>query len=118
MSFSHGTSIMSNNIESLDDEADTELSLSDIYNKLQEYGELILTIPLEQEATLRKGLASVKAKQNAKIKEQGLQPDPSSLSYQTTSPGSAGKDSVDVQITLAKRTSIKVLNISIPDKEF
>jgi hypothetical protein len=98
-------------------EEDTaELSLADIYNQLLVLGELIVTIPMEEEETLRKGLAGVKAKQNQKLKSSGLAPDPATLSF-TVSPNKEQKGAIDVHIVLAKRTSITVLGIKKPDPE-
>lgn len=94
-----------------------EMSFKQIYDMVVENGELILKINKEDEAALRKGLASVKYRQNAKLKDSGLEPDTSVLSYQVTSlANEPGK--ISIQILLSTRTSIKVHNISLPDPEF
>lgn len=105
----------------LEDEEETNLSLADIYNQLQVHGELIITIPADEEGILRKGLAGVKAKQNMKLKASNLPIDTATLSY-TVLPkkDAAGKEvpgQVDVQILLSKRTQITVLGIKKPDME-
>lgn len=98
----------------IEEEETTELSLADIYNRLLINKELILTVPKDQEETLRKGLASVKSKQNTKLKESGIQPDSSQLQYNVT-PSIDIPDAVDVHIILSKRTSITVLKMQRPD---
>lgn len=98
------------------EEDSAQMSLPDIYNQLLALNELIITIPAEEEQHLRKGLASVKAKQNQKLKDSGLRPDNATLSYTVT----ANKNNplaVDVHIVLAKRTSITVLSMKRPDSE-
>lgn len=102
----------------LDEEEDegTGMSLADIYNRLLLHSELIFTIPADQEDTLRKGLASVKAKQNAKLREAGVRPDPATLSYITSKSDTEG--AIDLHITLSKRTAINVIKVRKPDPEF
>jgi len=99
------------NMEGEDD--NITVTLSEIYSKLLIHNELILTIPVEEEATLRKGLATVKAKQNGKIKGVGLLPDPSILSFQVTPGKEAG--TINVKILLDKRKGITVLAMKLPD---
>lgn len=102
-------------MESLDS-TDTELSLTDIYNKLLAHGELILTIPIDQEQDLRKGLTWTKAKQNKRIKEAGLQPDNASLSF-TILPSTGKPELIDIHVVLAKKSSITIVDIKLPDPE-
>lgn len=104
-------------IPSLDDELPEQgsMSLTEIYGQLLAYGEIILTIPIEEEERLRKGLASVKAKATKKLQDQGFPSDKAVLAYQTT----VGKapDTVNVQITLGQRNSITVLGMTLPDND-
>lgn len=97
-----------------DDDETTELSLVDIYNRILLNKELIITVPKDQEEMLRKGLASVKSKQNTKLKESGINPDSSQLQYNVT-PNTEIPDAVDVHIILSKRAAITVLKIQRPD---
>lgn len=92
------------------------LSLLEIYNQVLANSEIILTIPAAEEHALRTGLAGVKAKQNAKLKASGLQPDTSTLSYNVT-PSKASEGAIDVHIVLSKKQTITVLSVRLPDDE-
>lgn len=109
---------MAKETTSVIEEEATELSLSDIYQQLVAVGELILTIPAEEEQPLRKGLAMVKSKQNTKLKDAGIVPDKQTLKYIVTSHKENGKvveGVVDVHVTLADRTGITVFKMQVPD---
>lgn len=99
----------------LEDEV-TPLTLTEIYNQVLANSEIILTIPAGEEQALRTGLASVKAKQNAKLKSAGLAPDSSTLSY-TVTPHKTVPDAVDVHIVLSKKQTITVIAMKLPDNE-
>lgn len=99
----------------IDDEV-TPLSLTEIFNQVVANDELIVTIPANEEQALRTGLAGVKAKQNTKLKENGLQPDKSTLSF-TVTPHKTLPDVIDVHIVLSKKQTITVLAIKLPDNE-
>ena len=106
-------------IPSLDDELPEQgsMSLTEIYNQLLSYNEIILTIPAEEEERLRKGLASVKAKATKKMQDQGLPLDKAVLAYQVTPTGDPNKNIINVQITLGSRNAITVLAMTLPDNE-
>lgn len=97
------------------DEA-TPMSLTEILNQVIANNELILTIPADEEQSLRTGLAGVKAKQNAKLKSAGLQPDSSTLSYVVT-PKKDNAGIIDVHITLSKKATVTVLAMKLPDND-
>lgn len=106
----------------LDDEELEEgsMSLTDIYNMVVANQELILTIPADEEERLRKGLASVKAKTNKKLQEEGMPVDKSMLSYITTPVMDNNKQptgNVQIHIILGKPNGITVLGIKLPDSE-
>lgn len=96
------------------EDGSTELSLTDLYDRLVLEGELIVTVPVEQEQKLRKGLAGVKAKQNQKLKDSGLPVDDASLGFVVTA-NKKIQGAIDIHITLAKRTTITVLAVKKPD---
>ena len=102
-------------MDSLDSD-NIQLSFSEIYDKLLEHEELILTIPADQEQALRKGLAWTKAKQNNKLKDAGIQPDAATLSFQVIKKPDQ-EDKVDIHILLSKKASIKVFDVKLPDTE-
>jgi len=98
----------------VEDEEATALSLMEIYNNVVSNGEIIVTIPEEEEEALRKGLASVKAKQNAKLKDAGLPTDKSTLSY-TVTKSKEHEAAIDVHILLSKKAAITVISMKLPD---
>lgn len=103
-------------IPSLDDPAEQgSMSLTEIYNQLLVYGELILTIPSIEEDRLRRGLASVKAKATKKLQDQGMPLDKAILGYQVTP--TADPTIINIQISLGQRNNITVLALSLPDNE-
>lgn len=101
------------------DEEDSEevLSPTDIYEQLIGVGELILTIPADEESKLKKSLASAKNKANAKLKESGINPENNILTFVTT-PSDEHQGYICVQVTLAKRSGIRVKKVEYPDPEF
>lgn len=103
-------------IASLDGDEPLELTPHEIYNRLLLESELILTILPEQETVLRKGLIQVKAKENMKLKEQGLPTDTSTLSFQVF-PCKALEGAINIHITLAKKNTITVLAVSVPSNQ-
>jgi DNA polymerase IIIc chi subunit len=113
---------MADNNNIIDDEEATELSLLEIFRQVEQSDtqELIVTIPEEQADALRKGLASVKAKQNQKLKNSGISPDGASLHF-TVYPHKDEKTAkevvgiVDIHIKLGKRSTIQVLGVRKPD---
>lgn len=103
-------------IDSLD-EGPEILTPLELYNELLSCEEMILTIPATELDKLRKGLASAKAKQNAKLKDAGLAADNSVLGF-IVAESKEHPGAVQVTISLAKRSGITVLNKEYPDKEF
>jgi hypothetical protein len=98
----------------LEDDSVTPLSLTEIYNEVVAHGEIILTIPADEEQNLRTGLAGVKAKQNLKLKEAGLQPDRATLSFVVTPHGEL-PEVIKVHIALTKKQTISVMKLELPD---
>ena len=58
-----------------------EYSIADIYRDISLNGELIITIDVVEEIRLRRTLSVLKAKESAKLKENGLQPDDAKLEF-------------------------------------
>ena len=90
---------------------------TEIYQELMAVGEMILTIPAEEEDKLRKGLASAKSKQNAKLKEQGLAADNSVLVF-NAAPSKDFEGAMQVHIVLSKRQGVTVLQKEYPNPDF
>lgn len=105
------------NLDSILHDETTPMSLSEIYNQIVAHDEIILTIPMEEEAALRTGLAGVKSKQNTRMRAAGLSPDNSTLSFAVT-PHKTVPNVVDIRITLSKKAVINVLAFKLPDNDF
>lgn len=98
------------------------MTLTDIYGQLLASGGMILTIPAAEEDRLRKGLASVKAKTNKKLSDDGFPVDKSTLAYQVTTSrnedGSVRQGVIDINISLSTRNQITILDMKLPDDQF
>lgn len=97
------------------EEDEARLSLLDIYNQLLTHKEIIITVPIEEEDKIRTGLASVKAKQSKKLRDNGFTPGRESLSYQVSPNADAPKAHIDMKILLKERTTINVVSMKLPD---
>lgn len=95
-----------------DDSSEMEFTPTALYEKLILEESVILTIPAEEEDVLRQALISVKGKANAKLKADGMPVDTSKLEFTYLHCDVEG--AVRIQITLAKRKTIKVYNIETP----
>lgn len=78
--------------------------------------EVIITIPFSEVDRVKTGLKNVKAKQALKMKEEGLTPDISTLSFSLSEQDKDGD--VDLKIILSRKSTIRVKKIFIPDSEF
>lgn len=79
--------------------------------------EIIITINGEDVDRVKTGLKNVKAKQAAKMKEEGLVPDSSTLSFIISKPLNAEGD-VDLKIILNQKSTVRIKKITVPDGEF
>lgn len=93
-----------------------EMTFAEILATAMMNDEIVLTIAQEDVERLKTGLKNVKAKQAAKMKEDGLVPDPSILTFHTGDPNEDGD--VDFKIILNRKSVVKVKKITIPDGEF
>ena len=78
--------------------------------------EIVITIAAEDVERVKTGLKNVKAKQAAKMKEEGLTPDSSTLSFVTSEPNEDGD--VDLKILLNHKSTVLIKKIVVPDGEF
>jgi hypothetical protein len=96
-----------------------ELSFSEIYAAVALNGEIIITIPKEEEERVKVGLKNFKAKQAAKLKAEGLVPDPSIFTFITRQPVDPDLegDFIDLSIQLTRKSTVKIAKLRIPDQE-
>ena len=78
--------------------------------------EIIITIAMEDVERVKTGLKNVKAKQATKMKEEGLTPDSSTLSFVVSEPNE--DDDVHLKIMLNHKSTVLIKKVVIPDGEF
>jgi hypothetical protein len=96
-----------------------ELSYAEIYAAAALNGEIVITIPPEEVERVKTGLKNFKAKQAQKMKDDGLIPDPSTLTFTVREClDEVDRESfIDLSIQLTRKSTIKVAKIRIPDQE-
>lgn len=98
-----------------DEENNLELTTSELFAAIIMNGEVVITVPSEEVERIKTGLKNLKAKQAAKMKEDGLVPDPSTLSF--IERPTDNSLFVDLSISLVRKSVIKILKMRIPDNE-
>lgn len=92
------------------------MSYADIYASVLLNEEIIITIPAEIEERVKIGLRNHKARQLAKLKQDGAPIDSSSLSFIVTD--STMEGAIDMTITLKERSTVPIMSVKIPDNTF
>jgi hypothetical protein len=97
-----------------------EVSFSEIYASAALNGEVVITIPPEELERVKTGLKNFKAKQAQKMKAEGLMPDPSVFIFTERECLDADfRDNfIDLSIQLARKSTVKVAKIRIPENDF
>lgn len=98
----------------LDGEEGEELSYAELLASAVLNGEIIITIPLEQEERVKNGLKNYKSKQATKQKEEGIPVDSSVLIFDTR-PSKDFAGCIDMSIQNKTRGTIRVKAWRIPD---
>lgn len=96
-----------------------ELSLAEIYDRIYADEDIIIVIDAVEETRVRKGLSSIKAKRNSKLKDNDLPTDDSVLEFKTitTAEGEIPKGTVKLQIYLKRKPTVTVHSLIVADKE-
>lgn len=94
-----------------------EISYEEILSTLALNGEVILTIPAELVETLKSGIKNCKSKQAARLKEDGLMPDQSTLSFNVQN-SEEYEGAVDVKVILERKGVIPIIKMTLPDNTF
>lgn len=100
----------------MDNNEREELTFAELLATVTLNEEVIITIPEEEVERVKTGIKNIKAKQAAKMKEEGILPPQDTLSFSTTERNEEGD--VDLKIILNKKSTIAVKKIVIPDGEF
>lgn len=93
-----------------------ELSYSEILANAVLNGEIVITIPLEDEERVKQGIKNYKSKQATKAKEEGLLVDTSVLAFQSE----ISKDftgCIDLHIISKNKGTVKIKKLRIPDND-
>lgn len=104
------------NTHSRDQEEAEDITFAELLATLMFNDEVIITIPFSEVERVKTGLKNVKAKQALKMKEDGLTPDNSTLSFNLSEVDKDGD--IDLHIILSKKSIIRVKKITIPDGDF
>ena len=103
--------------DSLSNDEEQELSYAELYASATINGEIIITIPAEEEERVKNGIKNFKSKQATKQKEDGIQPDASTLVFSVA----ASKEyagCIDMSIQVKTKGTIKVKAMRIPENDF
>lgn len=93
-----------------------EMGLKELYEKLLLEEDIIVVIDKVDETRVRKGLSSIKAKQNAKFKDSGLPTEDSTIEFKVHEDYKVN-GRVKLQIYLKQKATVKVHALIIPDDE-
>lgn len=96
------------------EETEEEITYNELLSTLALNGEVIITIPSEEESKVTIGLKNLKAKQAIKGKEDGLVPIDEVLTF-ASSQSIEYSDCVNLHITLRKRGVVKIKKMILPD---
>jgi hypothetical protein len=78
--------------------------------------EVIITVITEEIEKIKNGLKNLKAKQNAKLKEDGLVPDNSILEFVILPPKEGDDEAyTDLKIILKAKSTIRIKKMILPD---
>ena len=98
-------------------EEEQELSYAELYASATLNGEIIITIPAEEEERVKNGIKNFKSKQATKQKEEGITPDSSTLVFASV----ASKEyagCIDMSIQVKTKGTIRVKAMRIPENDF
>ena len=94
-----------------------EVTFSELLANVMLNDEIIITIAIEDVERVKTGIKNTKAKQAAKMKEEGLAVDTSTLSFIVSN--SEDYDGMaDLKIILSRKSTVKIKQMKIPDGEF
>lgn len=103
------------NETSIEDEGE-ELSYAEILASAVLNGEVIITIPIEEEERVKNGIKNYKSKQITKQKEEGMPVDSSILIF-TSQPSKEFAGCVDLSIQSKTRGTVRVKAMRIPEND-
>ena len=99
---------------STDEAEGEELSYAELLAHAILNGEIVITIPAEEEERVKNGLKNYKSKQATKQKEEGIPVDSSILIF-TSIPSKEFAGCIDLSIQSKTRGTVRVKALRIPD---
>jgi hypothetical protein len=99
------------------DAGDEDITFAELLSNVMLNDEIIITILPEDVERTKTGIKNTKAKQAAKMKDDGLAVDNSVLSFIATD----SKDFVgmiDLKIILARKSTVRIKQLVVPDGNF
>lgn len=107
-----------NDLEDLPTNGSQELTLVELYDKICIEEDIFIVIDAVEEQRIRKGLSSVKAKRNQKLKDSKLPPDDANLEFKRHEDEELAKQNrVRLQIFMKKKPTITVHKLEVADGE-
>lgn len=104
-------------VDKLIQQEEEEISYTEIMDNLLLNDEMIITVDPELEVIIKNGLKNLKSRQNAKLREEGLPPDPAVLDF-LSYPSKSFEGCIDLHISLKKKGTFKIKKLTIPSEEF
>lgn len=111
MSFEHPDSP---DYDAQEEQTEQELTYAEILSNLTLNREVIITIPIEEEEATKTGLKNLKAKQNLRMKAEGL-PKVEEIFRFVSTPSKEYADYIDLHIVLERTGTVRVKKMRIPD---
>lgn len=103
-------------VETVDTSDVMEMTLQDIYKQLILQEDIIIIIDAVDEPRVRKGLSSIKAKENAKLRDNNLPTDNSTLEFKVHVDEELKKSGrVRLQMFLKDKPTVKVHKLIVSD---
>lgn len=96
---------------------ETEITFHDLLANVVLNEEIIITISEGDVERTKTGIKNAKADQTAKLKVDGLPVDNSTLSF-ITFPNKELEGMIDLKIILARKGTVKIKKLRVPDGEF
>lgn len=103
-------------LQDLNSSEEQELSYAEILASAILNGEIVITIPAEDEDRVRNGIKGYKNKQATKLREEGQPVDSASLLFSSI-PSKEFQGCVDMSIQYKVRGTVRIKNLRIPEND-
>lgn len=100
-----------------EEDGEEEITFAELLANVMLNDEIIITIPPEDVERTKTGIKNTKAKQAAKMKDEGLAVDNSVLSF-IVAESKAFPGMSDLKIILSRKSTVKIKKMVVPDGNF